>query len=135
MVLINYIRKFAKDNNLHLWTLHTNRFPKNKDILRWQCNNKHIFEKSYYNVKCLLKNSNETCLQCKREKRNNVFLNKYKQMAVHKDGLCISNQYINSREKLTMKCQNNHIFEITPTELRQGRWCKICGPYLNLFTL
>lgn len=50
-----------------------------------------------------------------------------KKIIESKNGLCISDKYINTKHKLQVKCSNNHIFEINSTDLKRNRWCKLCA--------
>lgn len=38
----------------------------------------------------------------------------------------IIGQYVNTRTKIIVKCQNNHIFEIKPNNATNGKWCRPC---------
>ena len=44
-----------------------------------------------------------------------------------KEGICISDKYINTKVKLQIQCKNNHIFEMNSTDLKRNRWCKLCA--------
>lgn len=55
------------------------------------------------------------------------YLNKYKQIALKRNGLCLSDNYINSNYKLKFRCKDNHEWEALPYNILKGHWCKICG--------
>mgnify|MGYP001573957298 CR=1 FL=1 len=41
-------------------------------------------------------------------------------------GECLSEFYINCNTKLNFKCKNDHLFEKTPSGIKDGYWCKMC---------
>lgn len=41
-------------------------------------------------------------------------------------GKCISNNYVNAHTKMQIMCENNHLFEVSPNNLKSGTWCPIC---------
>ena len=43
-----------------------------------------------------------------------------------KGGKCLSENYHNSKEKLTFKCKNDHKWETTAILIRKGYWCLEC---------
>lgn len=55
------------------------------------------------------------------------YLTKYKQIALKHNGLCLSDNYINSNFKLKFRCKDNHEWEAFPFNILKGHWCKICG--------
>ena len=44
----------------------------------------------------------------------------------------ISNEYINDKTKVTIKCKENHIFKVKPNNLRNGSWCPYCAGLMRL---
>jgi hypothetical protein len=48
-------------------------------------------------------------------------------LAKQHNGECLSQVYINTHTRLTWKCSKGHVFEATPSKVRIGRWCRICG--------
>ena len=84
--------------------------------LKIQCNNNHIFEKQ--TIKLL---KDEWCYQCIILSHNL----QCKKIIKEKQGILL-NEYINSYTYLKIKCINNHIFNITPDNLKKNTWCKQC---------
>ncbi len=41
-------------------------------------------------------------------------------------GYCLSNEYINSKEKLLFECKHGHQFESCRNYLKAGNWCPFC---------
>lgn len=55
-------------------------------------------------------------------------IDKIKEIALSKGGLCLSDNYINSITKLKFKCSKNHEFELTANSLKSKKyWCKLCS--------
>jgi hypothetical protein len=59
--------------------------------------------------------------------KNIEYFNRYVDIVQHRGGEILSTAYINSREKLSIKCYRGHIFEIRPDILKDGHWCAKCG--------
>ena len=49
------------------------------------------------------------------------------QIALDRDGLCLSQDYVNSKTKLAWQCINGHIWKATPQDVKMGTWCPICS--------
>lgn len=49
-----------------------------------------------------------------------------KLLAKKHGGDCLSKTYIDARTRLTWKCKEGHIFEMVPSRVKEGRWCRIC---------
>ncbi len=50
-----------------------------------------------------------------------------KKIASEKGGDCLSNEYINSKTKLTFRCEEGHIWDTQLHSVIKGHWCRICG--------
>ena len=49
-------------------------------------------------------------------------------LAAKKGGKCLSTQYINSKIKLKWQCAEGHIWEATPSSIKNGgTWCTECN--------
>ena len=55
-----------------------------------------------------------------------IQLSKMKKIANNRDGVCLSNEYINRTTKLLWECKNHHQWESTPVNITMGSWCPIC---------
>jgi len=52
----------------------------------------------------------------------------FKNLAISKNGLCLSNVYINCNIKLQFQCKLNHIWEAKPSNIiNSNTWCPICN--------
>ena len=60
--------------------------------------------------------------------RNNYTLEDCIKVAKSHNGLCLSNEYINSYTKMKWKCEKGHIWETTFKSINNKKhWCKLCG--------
>ncbi|WP_282161980.1 hypothetical protein [Ulvibacterium marinum] len=50
-----------------------------------------------------------------------------KEIAISKNGVCLSTVYINSKSKLHFKCREGHKWWATSSKIKMGRWCPECG--------
>jgi hypothetical protein len=52
-----------------------------------------------------------------------------------KNGICISETYLNNHEDLIWKCSHGHLFEKSFKSVRKNEWCPFCsGKYVLLKT-
>lgn len=62
-------------------------------------------------------------------KENPDEFDEIKQIITKRNGICISDKYINTKHKLKIKCSNEQhpIFEMNSNDLKRNRWCKLCA--------
>ena len=63
------------------------------------------------------------------QNRIKKFYNLFKTKVEDLNSMLISNEkeYINAHSKLKVKCNNNHLFEISYNNLKSKRWCNLCS--------
>ncbi|PGK52138.1 hypothetical protein CN918_30570 [Priestia megaterium] len=89
--------------------------------LAWKCHKGHVWEAKPHNVK-----RGSWCPNCKN--RNPKYtIEDMHTLAQEKDGECLSETYVFSKQKLKWKCKEGHTWEATPSAIRIGRWCPICA--------
>ena len=75
------------------------------------------------------------CPKCGNIKRMKSFTGKnkkldlayFKNVAIERDGECLSDIYVNANSKLKWKCnKDGYEWEATPGSINTGRWCKRC---------
>jgi len=54
-------------------------------------------------------------------------INLMNELVAGKNGICLSKRYVNSKTKLQWQCERGHIWETTPSHIRAGSWCHVCG--------
>jgi hypothetical protein len=89
--------------------------------LLWICANGHKWKTRADSVQ-----RGTWCRKCSTYKQKNT-IDEMRHIAAKRGGQCLSQLYINAQTKLTWKCKNGHIFDATPSHVKQGRWCRICG--------
>src|ERR1700688_2340802 len=52
-------------------------------------------------------------------------------LALSRDGKCLSTIYINARNKLLWKCKFGHQWEAVPYAIKAGGWCPQCHIYIS----
>lgn len=96
--------------------------------LKWKCEEGHVWEAVPSNVR-----NGSWCPTCARQNQFNrkvpiLTIDGMKKMAEELGGKCLSETYTNSVTKLKWECEEGHIWEATPTQLRQkGTWCPTCA--------
>ena len=48
-------------------------------------------------------------------------------LAENRGGKCLSNKYINNCTKLQWQCKEGHVWNSTPSSIKNGSWCTICS--------
>ena len=47
-------------------------------------------------------------------------------IAINRSGKCHAPYYKNNRQKITWECYNNHFFDLSLKDVREGKWCNTC---------
>jgi hypothetical protein len=92
--------------------------------IRWQCKEGHEWEAIPANI--LFGGWCPTCNNKQKGRYRILTITEMHNLAGHNKGLCLSNEYINSKTKLRWQCENGHIFEARPGNVKSGKWCPIC---------
>lgn len=88
--------------------------------LKWQCGNDHIWEATPDNIKY-----GWWCPYCSHHIRRTI--DEMKQLAISKNGVCLSDQIITTHHKLKWRCSEGHEWEATPHSVMSGTWCRKCA--------
>ncbi len=62
---------------------------------------------------------------------NNSVLIELKNLIESKGGKLLSNEYLNSKTKLKVLCENGHNWETTYTQIKLGKWCSTCSGHVK----
>ncbi len=93
--------------------------PKTK--LKCKCKNGHFWESS----PCSIRYSKHWCPFCAGYYGN---IEDMKKLANDKYyGKCLSEKFINTKTKLKWECNNGHVWEATPNNVKRGYWCPYCS--------
>lgn len=115
--ILNELRAFALKNK---GLLISNFYINSKTALEWQCHKKHIWKAKPNSIK-----NGSWCPVCAGTVRKTI--NDMKELAEKKGGLCLSENYVNSKTKLLWQCDKGHIWETIPNVIVNGRWCPECS--------
>jgi hypothetical protein len=88
--------------------------------------NKKYREENREKIQSYYKVSDEQKEQNKKERCENYF-EKFIKSVTQKGGKCISKEYVSAHDKLKVKCQDGHEFEISPNNLSKDKWCPHCN--------
>jgi len=94
-----------------------------------ECSRGHRFKLDYGHVVT----GDRWCPACRREDRKRLNhirgIERCKRVAIERDGLCLSDEYVNSQISLRWKC-NKHNYEwmaCAASVITAGSWCPLCG--------
>lgn len=93
--------------------------------LKWRCGCGYVWVAIFDNIK-----SGTWCPKC--AKNIPLTLKEVCQIAIEKDGKCLSNKYVNNNTNLLWECKNSHVWKDTFTHIREGRWCTKCNRAIRL---
>lgn len=102
----------------------------NRSKLNWKCQNGHEWDATPDSIK-----SGSWCPICSSRKGKQLIRGSIKEMqkiAISRGGICLSNEYINDRIKITWKCSMGHTWKARPNDIKQGRWCPYCAKRMRL---
>jgi hypothetical protein len=88
--------------------------------LLWECSEGHQWEAAPSNIK-----AGYWCHYCSRTVK--LTIEEMQILAKERNGKCVSNEYINSKTKLTWECSEGHQWEAIPNNIRKGSWCPVCA--------
>jgi len=59
--------------------------------------------------------------------RLKLTIDEMQDIAKSRGGKCLSTEYVNNSTKLEWKCKEGHVWLARPNDIKQGKWCPICG--------
>ncbi|CAB5361902.1 unnamed protein product [Rhizophagus irregularis] len=94
----------------------------NRTSLIWECDKSHQWQATLSSVK----NNGSWCPYCIGTIKLNLEVGK--QIALSRQGLCLSTEYINIDKPLLWICQFNHQWQATLSSVKNnGTWCPYCA--------
>lgn len=99
------------------------QYPGTVKKLSCLCKNGHIWQMS---ANSLFKG--RWCPQCSNTK---LSIDEMKNIALLREGYCLSDNYINARTKLDWQCKMKHKWQATPDSIKSGSWCPKCNTYVS----
>ena len=101
----------------------------NSQLLLWQCESGHRFERSLAAVK----NRGLWCSTCKGTR---YCLDEVHRVAKERGGECLSEAFVRSSEKLIWKCAKGHMFDRSLSSVvNENMWCTKCKGTVTQLTL
>lgn len=92
--------------------------------MEWECSNKHIWKTSYGQIR-----KGTWCAKCAYDNKR-IKIEECNNIAVSKNGKCLSENVHTSMDKLLWECSNGHKWEAATSTIKYGIWCGKCH-YLN----
>ena len=111
------IVKWASVNNIKLLsTSYTNC----KQKLTWRCRAGHCWEAPFDR----LRNSAHRCPRCSKNAKHTM---QYcQEIAIKKEGKCLSIEYVNTKNQMLWECKNEHQWSACFGHIVSGTWCPVC---------
>ena len=88
--------------------------------LKWQCDKRHTWEATPSMVK-----NGYWCRVCAGNEKPT--LSTLNQIAIERNGTCLSDKYVGSGANYKWKCANDHVWLATYDNIKKGTWCKTCS--------
>lgn len=112
---LKVIKDFAKKRNGDCLST---KYKNCREMLTWVCDKGHVWQASFKSIK-----SGSWCNVCKN---HNITIEDMQMMAEERLGKCLSERYLGYKVKLMWQCSKGHIWDATPSNIRQNHWCPKC---------
>jgi len=97
-----------------------------KDKLEFKCSANHLFKTTPSSI-----NQGTWCPECYKLNKPNLArkntIELMQNVAIKKNGKCLSTKYLTNMLKLKWECSQGHIFEMNYNNVKSGKWCKLCA--------
>lgn len=88
--------------------------------LEWECQKGHKWNTKYSNIQ-----RGYWCPRCSSRRRYTI--EDVQKTAEERGGKCLSEKFINTKEKLKWQCSAGHQWEAIYSSIQKGRWCAKCA--------
>lgn len=127
---IDCARQLAKFKN---GSCLSSEYVNNSTLMVWQCEDGHIWKANYNNVK-----NNRWCPTCYENKHRGACRrlksNIHHECAIQNNGKCLTEHYINNKQKLLWECEVGHQWLSRLDAIKdQGSWCPQCRSNKNYY--
>ncbi len=119
------IEQMQRIANEHGGKCLSDTYVNNRTKLRWRCAQGHEWEATPFNIK--QGNWCPDCYSLTRSKSLRLGIEAMQRIANERGGKCLSDTYINAHTKLRWRCAEDHEWEATPSDIKQGSWCRVCA--------
>lgn len=89
----------------------------------WECVKNH----KWFATADSIKNAKSWCRVCSLENIKEKTKLRFKNIVEEKDATVNFENYISAKDKIEIKCHNDHFFKIKPSSVFNGEWCPKCG--------
>jgi len=97
-------------------------YKNNQTKIKWKCSEGHEWNAIFVSIK----NHGRWCPHCSGNIKHTI--EKCKELAISRDGECLSENYKNSHSKLRWRCHEGHEWEAVFASIKhQGSWCPQCS--------
>ena len=96
-----------------------------KSRLRWRCTEGHEWE-----TQASVIIGGHWCPKCEKFRLGRKYvlsLKEIRKTAKERGGECLSDSYLNARQKLTWRCAKGHMWEANTNSIRRDTWCPHCA--------
>lgn len=97
----------------------------NSTKLEWQCRCGYVWSATPNHIK-----NGTWCPKCADQLIPTI--EDMKNVADRRGGKCLSNAYINAHTKLEWECKDYHVWSASPTNIKQGKWCRKCSKKIGV---
>ena len=97
----------------------------NSSKLEWQCSEGHDWNATPSSIA-----NGSWCPKCYYKRKGNIMrgdLKTYQDIALERNGKCLSTEYIHCNSKLQWQCNKGHVWMANPGAVKAGTWCPYCA--------
>lgn len=94
----------------------------NRSKYTYECSKGHIFS-----FRIFEKTDGCLCVKCKKIEENLIKYNNHLQLVESKGGKLLSDKWLGTNVKHNYTCKNNHVFDMLPSDVISGHWCRFCA--------
>ena len=113
-------------NALHPGAIVLSEYKNSRTKLDFKCDKGHLFSSRYDDIK-----AKHWCPTCAGVAKNSLETVISTINAMHPGASILSQEYINRRTKLSVRCENGHLIEINYDSIKSGYWCFECAGAKN----
>ena len=104
----------------------SDKYVNSQTKMLWQCENGHRWEATGNNIK-----RGTWCKECSTRERGikrRTSIDYFKQYAISKGGVCLTDKYENQKTRLTFQCSQGHKWTVAGGSLKsKDSWCRYCA--------
>lgn len=118
---IELFQKIALSNGGECLSSH---YFNDRTPLPWRCSLGHRWEAAPRSIRGSGKKRGTWCPYCAGQRGATIEF--FKELALRKEGRCLSSVYKNAHLKLHWQCKNDHTWGASANSIKRGSWCPEC---------